>query len=366
MRYDRFTKEQVIFLTFASGCTNMGFNGTWIANLSGRSGWVAIFVGTLLTIPFVMAALYLSKKCPEHNIFEIIRSSFGKCTYVIIVIINAIINIILATIVLNFFTGMVKTYFLQMTPTWVIMLCVIIMAFLFVNNKILLFGRTVELLTVWYVINYFTGFSVGLIKEFRFENIFPVFDTTILKFGKAVFFSLGSASAITLFVLVMVGHMLQADSNKKNVIKGIVFWAFILSLAVFIMQGISGTELVGKVSFAGVEISRAIYFGDFIRGLELFILATYELICIVGISLYLYCTWIPIKKLFKEKYSIILLIIISIAILVPSIKLSSYNRALFISFFMDYYVILPFVAVILIMAFIGIHIMKKNSGSDNL
>ncbi len=342
----------------------MGFNGTWVAHLAGRSGWITSIIGPLLTIPFVIAVLHLSKNYPEHNIFEIINISFGKPFYIIIVIINGIINIILGVIVLNFFTEMVKTYFLPTTPVWVIMLSIVIIAFLFVNNKIMLFGRTVELLTVWYIINYFTGFSFSFFKEFHFKNIYPIFDTSILKFGNSLFFSLGSASAIILFILVMTEHMPETDGNRKGIIKGIGFWAFILSLAVFIMQGISGTELLENVSFAGVEISRAIYFGDYIRGLELFILATYQLICTTGIALYLYCTWIPIKKLIKEKYSTILLILISIAILVFAVKLNSYNKAFYLSLFMDYYVLLPFVVIVLIMAFVGMHIMKKGNGSD--
>lgn len=364
MKYDKFTREQIIYLTFASGCSIMGFNGTWVAYLAGRSGWVASIIGIILTIPFIIFILYLSNNYPEHNVFEIINISFGKPAYIIIVAINAIINITLGIIDLNFFTEMIKTYFLQMTPAWVIMLLVIIMAFLFVNNKIMLFGRAVELLTIWYIINYFTGFSFGLIKEFDFKNIYPIFDISILKFGGAVFFAFASASTIILFALVMVEHMPQTDDNRKSIIKGIGFWAFIFSLAVFIMQGISGAELLGKVSYAGVEISRAIYFGDFIRGLELFILATYQLICTVGVTLYLYCTWVPIKKLFKEKYSIILLIIISIAMLILSVKLNSYNKAFFISIFMDYYILLPFIVIVLIIAFIGVHRMKKNNGSD--
>lgn len=364
MKYDKFTREQIIFLTFASGCSVMGFNGTWVAYLAGRSGGFASIIGIILTIPFIVFALYLSSSYPEHSVFEIIDISFGKPVYIIIVAINAIINIILGIVVLNLFTQMIKTYFLQMTPAWAIMLMVIIMAFLFVNNKIMLLGRTVELLTVWYIINYFTGFTFGLIKEFDFKNIYPIFDTTMLKFGGAVFFSLGAASTIILFVLVMVKHIPQTKDNRKSIIKGIGFWAFIFSLAVFIMQGISGAELLGRVSYAGVEISRAIYFGDFIRGLELFILATYQLICTIGVTIYLYCAWIPVKKLFKEKYSVILIVLISIVMLVPAVKLNSYNKAFFISLFMNYYIVLPFVVIVLIIAFIGVHKMKKNNGSD--
>lgn len=364
MRYDRFTREQIVFITFASGCSNMAYNFIWAVYLAGRSGWVALCIGINLTIPFVIAMLYLSKRYPECNIFDIININFGKPLYIIIVIINAIINIVCGVTILNFLTGAVKVYFLQLTPVWVIMLFAVIMAFLFANNKILLFGRTIELLTIWYVLNYFAGFSLGFVKEFQFNNIYPIFDTTLLKFGEAVVFSLGSASEILLFSAVMVGHLPQTDGNRRSIIKGIMLWSFILPLAAVIMIGISGSELLLRTGLVGIEISRAIYFGDFFRGLELFILSTYQLISILKLSIYLYCTWIPLKKLLKEKYSFIVLLLISLIMIIPSIRLNSYNKAFFTSLFMDYYIILPFVLIVLIIAFLGIYIKKKSYGSD--
>lgn len=344
----------------------MAFNFTWAVYLCGRSGWIALAIGILLTIPFIITILYLSKKYPENTIFDIISIKFGKPLYIILIIFNTLINIILAVTILNLLCGIVKVYFLLLMPVWVIMLLNITIAFLFVNNKPLLFGRTVELLAIWFVINYFAGFSLSFVKEFDFKNIYPIFDTTLSKFGEGVFFSFCSASEIILFIIVMVGNMPQTNGNKKSILKGIMLWASVLTLAVFIMQGISGTEILLRTSSVGVEVSRSIYFGDFLRGLELFILATYQLICILKLSIYLYCSWIPIKKILHEKYSFITLFLVSLIILVLSIKLNSTNKAFFISIFMDYYIISPFTLIVLIIAFLGTLLMKKSNGSDCL
>ena len=364
MRYDKFTREQIVFLIFASGCSNMAFNFIWAVYLAGRSGWVAIAIGILLTIPPAKAILKLSSRYPDCNIFDIIKISCGKFIYTIFIIINAAVNIILAVIILNFITGTVKVYFLQFTPAWVIMIFTLVMAFLFVNNKTLLFGRAIELLTIWYVLNFFAGFSLGFVKEFDLKNIFPIFDTTLMKFGQAVFFSFCSASEILLLTIVLIGHLPQTAGNKRSIIMGISLWSFILALAAFIMQGISGIELLMRTASVGVEISRAIYIGDFFRGLELFILATYILISTLRLSLYLYCTWIPFKNSFNRRYSFTILLLISLIIIIPSIRLDSYNTAFFASLFMDYYVILPFVLFVIIIAFLGAGFKKKNTGSD--
>lgn len=344
----------------------MGFNYAWIIYLCGRSGWFAGFLGILLTIPFILAILLLSKKYPENNIFDIIYINFGKSIYIIMIIINMIINIALAVVILNLLWGLVKVYFLLLTPVWVIMLINVTMAFLFVNNKPLLFGRTIELLTIWYIINYFTGFSLGFVKEFDLKNIYPIFDTTLIKFGEGVLFSLCSASEIMLSILVMTGNMPQTNDTKKSILKGILLWSLILPLAVFIMQGISGPEIFLRTASVGVEVSRYIYFGDFLRGLELFILATYQLICILKLSIYFYCVWIPIRKILHDKYSFTILLLISLIVLVLSAKLNSVNKAFFISIFMYSYIVLPFTLIVLIIAYLGTLIIKKNKGSDPL
>lgn len=359
-----FTREQIVFLTFASGCSNMAFNFIWAVYLAGRSGWVALSIGILMTIPIVLVILRLSQNYPGCNMFDIININIGKPLCIILVAINAAINIVSAVTILNFLCGTVKVYFLQLTPVWVIIGCTLIMAFLFVNNKTLLFGRAVELFTVWYIINFFTGFSLGFVKEFEFKNIYPIFDTTLLKFGQAIYFSLSSASEILLLTVVMVGHMPQTDGNRRSIIKGICIWAFILPLAAFIMQGISGSELLLRTASVGVEISRAIFLGDYFRGLELFILATYILISTIRLSLYLYCTWTPIKRIFNEKYSIVLLFFISVLIIIPAVRLNSYNKAFFISIFINYYILLPFIVIVIIIALLGTYISKKSSGSD--
>ena len=58
MDYDKFTREQVLFITFIGICGNMSHTFTWSYYLAERSGWVVFGIGILLQIPFVMGILY--------------------------------------------------------------------------------------------------------------------------------------------------------------------------------------------------------------------------------------------------------------------------------------------------------------------
>ncbi|MBV7271402.1 GerAB/ArcD/ProY family transporter [Clostridiaceae bacterium UIB06] len=362
MDYNKFTREQVLFLTFAAGCSNMAYTFTWAVYLSKRSSWIVLAIGIMMIIPFAVGILYLCKNYTGYTIFDIIDEGFGRLLYIMVILFYSLITIALGAYILNMFVGSVKVYFLPHTPSWILMLFLVFMSFLFVNNRTLLFGRAVELLTIWYIFNYFIGFSLSFVKEFKIENVIPIFDTTLSEFGEGIFFSMGAASEILLATMVMVAHIPAPYEHRKWIVRGITLWAFILALAVFIMQGISGYEMLSRTTEAGIGVSRAIYIGDFVRGLEVFILATYQLITILKISLYIYGIWIPIKKLFNQKYSTVILVVITLLIFIPSVWLNSSNSAYFFSIFASYFVILPFVIIVMLLAWLGIRIIKRRSG----
>jgi spore germination protein KB len=363
--YDKFTREQVLFITFIGICGNMSHTFAWSYYLAERSGWVVFGIGILLQIPFVLGILYICRNYTGYTIFDIIGESFGKFIYIIVVLIYSIITIALGTFMLNMFIESVKVYFLPLTPSWISMLFIVFMAALLVNNRTLLFGRVFELLSIWFIINYFVGFSFSFVKEFKIENVIPVFDIPLLKFGEGILFSMGNASELLLLIMVMVAHIPAAYEHRRWVIRGIIVCASILTVAIFIMEGISGYELLIRNGEPGIDVSRTIYIGDFIRGLEVFILATYQLITILKISLYIYGIWTPIKKLFNKKYSTILLFLIALLIFLPSAWLNSFNYAYFLSIFATSFIILPFVIIIMLLACLGIRIIKKRSGGDS-
>lgn len=364
MDYNKFTREQVLFLIFDAGCANMAYTLSWTAYLAERSSWVVSAIGILMMIPFAIGILYICKDYKDHTIFDVIEDGFGKFIYIIVVLVYSVITIALGTFMTNMFIGAVKIYFLQFTPSWILMLFIIFISALFVNNRTLLFGRVAELLTAWYILNYFIGFSLSFVKEFKTENMIPMFDVTLLKFSEGVLFSMGAASEILMAVMVMAKHIPEPYAHRRWVVRGMVFWASILSLAMIMMQGTSGYELLQRTAEAGVGISRSIYIGDFVRGLEVFILATYQLITILKISIYIYGIWIPVKKIFNEKYSTIILFLIALLIFLPSVWLNSSNDAYFLSIFTTSFIAFPFSIIIMLLAYLGMRIIKKRSSDD--
>lgn len=364
MDNNKFTREQVFILTYVGGCGNMVYTFTWNIYLTGRSQWITAAIGILLTIPIYISIAQVCSKYPGYTIFDIIEAGLGKIVTLLLFIGYSIINIALGVFQINMFTGSVKMYFLQLTPTWIIMLFVVFLGTLYVNNSISLFGRTIEILTILYILNYFIGFFMSFTKGFYMENITPIFDTTLLKFCEGTFFSLGATSENLILIFVMVSHIPNLNKHKKWVVKGICFWCFILSLAVFLLQGISGCESLLRISSAGIGISIILFWGDYIRGLEVFILVTYQIMVIVKIAVYIYAIWIPIQKRIKQRYSRFLPPIIALFMFISSIMLNSLNKAYFLSVYSSYFILLPFIVIVIFFAYLSNFVLKKRAGSD--
>ncbi|KZL90778.1 hypothetical protein [Clostridium magnum] len=83
MDYNKFTREQVLFLIFDAGCANMAYTLSWTAYLAERSSWVVSAIGILMMIPFAIGILYICKDYKDHTIFDVIEDGFGKFIYIL-------------------------------------------------------------------------------------------------------------------------------------------------------------------------------------------------------------------------------------------------------------------------------------------
>ncbi len=360
---DKLTREMVFFLIFIGTIGNIVYTHTWIDNFTNRSAWLASFAGILCLIPFALWILYLGKLCPEANVFEMVDSSLGKIVSAIICVPFILLNAVVAVTHLNMYTELVKVYFLPNTPTWLIILLLILMSMMFINSGLTTFTRLVEILTVVGLLNYFASFIFVFPNNFNIPYILPIFDKTWLGFLKGIIFITGEASELLLLLMVIVRFIPDPFKHHKWVTYGIVMSGLIFSMAILVIIAMMSPELAKRIAFGGVNAAKMLQIGDYIRGLEVFIFGTYNFIAVGKVSICLYCSWIAMQKIFGSNKKKLQLYIASLLFIVPSVMLSSYNKAYFIGVFMGRYVLLPFAVLILVLASISIMIKNRKTGS---
>lgn len=356
------TREQVIILTFLALTGNMVYTHTWISEDAGRASWLASFLGVLLVIPFAMWIFHLGKYLPQGTVFDILQKGVGRVMTAPFILLFTIINIVLAVVQLNLFTQMINVFFLQLTPSWVIMSVLVLMSTLFMLGGINTFGRLVEILAVVGLFNFFAAFIFAP-KLFRIEHIIPIFDTSVIGFAKGTYFIAGGVAEGLLLLMIIICYINKPNEHHSWAIKGIILSALVIGAAIFIIIGIMSLELSKRIAYGGVNPAVIIQVGEFVQGLEVFIFGAYQFIAIGKITISIYIAWKAGQTLTNAKLPLIQLVIIAGLILYASIWLNSYNKAYFISVFLAKYILLPYTFAILLFATLSVLIIKHKAGS---
>jgi len=356
------TREQFVGFTFIGIIGNVVYVHTMIDVLVDRAAWLAGLLGISLLFPFVLWILYIAKTFPGGTLFDILEKGVGKFLCFLISIVYILINISIAATHLNMFTQMLNVFFLPNTPTYIIMLFLILIAVLIVKSEITTIGRLVEILVLMALTFYVSCFLFSF-KELHFKYIYPIFDTSFLEFVEGCIFITGVTSEYLLLLMVLVGFIPAPHTCYKWAIVGIYSSAVIFSLATLIIIAMLSPELAARIAFGGVNAAKRIQIGRFIQGLELFVYVTYQFIAIGKVCLCLYCAWASAKKIFKCKKERVLIFIMAMLIFIPSLWLNSYNKAYFLAVKLSY-IILPFSILVLILASISSAVIKnKKIGS---
>lgn len=366
---DKLTLGQVSFLMYASAAGNIIYTFTFITSVTGRAFWIATFIGVLLNIPLVFWALYLGRQLQSGTIFDLLEEGLGKIITKLLIIIYFIINVAAASCMLSMFTQTVKVYFLQNTPSFIILLFLVFMCTVFVNSGLKNFARLIQILTVLYMANYFFGFFLSFFGFFKPEYVFPVFDSSILELAKGALITAEISTESLLCLMIILGAVPQDKKKYLSAAKGLITWSVLLSFAIFIMEGDIGHELLARVAQAGITVSRIIQIQNFIRGLEILLLMTYQYFAIVKTTIFLYSCEISSQKLFNvkngKKSSKFFLILSAASIYAVSFYVDSFNGGYFYSIDLGCYVIFPFVILILILASVCTVIKKVKSRGVN-
>ncbi|AOY77916.1 GerAB/ArcD/ProY family transporter [Clostridium formicaceticum] len=355
----KLTKEQIIFLCFIGVIGNVVYSHTWIDDYADRAAWVASLLGALFTIPFAVWIFYLGKFYPGNTIFDILERGLGKFLAKFLSILFIFINIAVAVAHLNMFTQMLNVFFLQFTPVWATMLLLVFLGVIFSYGGIQSFARLAEILAVLGVLNYFAAFVFAFPKFFKIEYVVPIFNMPFAGFLKGTLFIIGAAAECLLILMILVRFVPDPAKHCMWVVKGIALSAVVISSAIFVIIGVMSPELAKGVAFGGVNAARIIKIGDFLQGLEIFIFASYQIIAVGKVTLSMYCAWTSAKKIYNKK-PLLLLVITALMIFIPSVGLSSYNKAYFLAVMLANYVILPFSVFVLLLASISIFRTKSS------
>lgn len=348
LQKQKISSLQAIFLTFASAYGGVFFYHSYITSLAGRSAWIAEFLSGFIDIGFALWVLSVAKKYPGKNIFQIVEMFGGKWLSTIFVIFFVGLNIVLSSLLLMMCGGLVKTLVLHNTPMWVPMFLMIFLSFLIAGSGIENLARlSVTLEIVLFGLMFIPVLLIGVITQFDASNIFPMWDSAVPSFLKAVLLAGGGHSEVILFLFIMVESLYRPGKQYSSLTAGLlVSVVFMPGMASLLFSAAISPEEASRIAFAGVNIAFSITIGKFIQGLEIFIFIPYVIITILKLSGNFYSSWVASETMNKRS-SKVLIIIITIATFIISLNLRSFNQAFYYYMLVIQYCTYPFYIVVL-------------------
>jgi spore germination protein KB len=342
MQKQKISSLQAIFLTFASAYGGVFIYHSYITRLAGRSAWIAEFVSGFINIALALWVLSVAKKYPGKNMFQILQLLGGKWLSSIFVIVYVGLNIVLSALLLMLCGGLVKTFVLHNTPMWVPMLLMLLLSYLIAGSGIENLARLSASLEIVVLGIFVLTLVISVITQFNASNILPILDSDVSSFLKAVLLAGGGHSEVILFMFIMIESLYHPGKQMVSLTVGLLISVVVMpGAAVFLFSAAISPEEASRISFAGVNIASSITIGNFIQGLEIFILITYVVITVLKLAGNLYSSWVASESIVK-KNTRVLIMIITLVTFILTLNIRSFNQAFYDYILVIQYCVYPF------------------------
>lgn len=353
----------VCFLIAASAFGGIVYLHATILRICQRQAWIAEGVGGLLLIPLGWWILYIASKYPQKTIFEVVEITSGKLIARVFSMLYVGILLILSALVLRQFSTMIQMYFLHTTPIILVMITILLVSSVIASDGIESLARTnVISILIAYPI-FYIGQGFGLIRKFEWANIFPILEKSFLSFLEGTYLSTGLLSEAILFMLIMMASIHRPSKSYRGIFYGmLVFLVFVPASVILISVGVLGPEEASHIAFAGINVAQTISAGRFIQGMESFIITTYQVIVITKLAINFFAVSDTLAYAISKRDTFkFLLFLVALSVLFLCIYTGSYNEANMYYLFIVRYVILPFIFVILSVAWIGTLLRRRGN-----
>ncbi|KQL46200.1 spore gernimation protein [Brevibacillus choshinensis] len=252
-----------------------------LAESAGTDGWISILIGWAIANAASLIIIQVMKRHPEATIIEIVTFYFGRWIGGGITVLIALYFIVAAIIVLFSAISLLKVWVLTHTPTYVIVILLMIPTYLILHSNLRVLGRYNEL--VFYLSLWMPFLLAMTLRESHLIHLLPV-----LKDGWMKVLLTAKSTVLSFFGFETAFFLYPFLQKKQAASIGIVI-ANTLSMLVFLF-----VTLVAFAYFSPDEIT--LYTWPTLSLLKVIEIRFLERVDIVFLSVYMFMlstTWIP-------------------------------------------------------------------------
>lgn len=282
-----------------------------LVGIAKQDAWISAAVGGVYPLYVIFIAIYISKKKPKNNIFEISKEYFGKY-------LGNILNMLFLLSILSYLpsslsqiTIVIKTYASTFVPNIKVYIAILGMGIYCACKGLKTIRRMCSI--NFYILLIIIIISLGIFTQGSFLNLKPVLKTDFKDLFKASYCSIYDYSCIEIIFLLY--PFIDDVSKVKNAgLKAIAFVSFTYTYIVFISIYYLGIDIIPKTYWAFFSVTEEIKFMDIanFRFLFLFFLI---FIALKSISVFYYFILLSIENIIKIKRKDIVLSLVSVVLI---------------------------------------------------
>ncbi|WP_176461734.1 GerAB/ArcD/ProY family transporter [Anaeromicrobium sediminis] len=321
--------------------------------------WIAIILGIIISIPFMLMFSRLHRLYPNKDLFDINEDVFGK---ILGKIISFLMFYYVATnmmSVMYVFNDFIVSVSLLKTPKGVTYMSLTLLCIWVVKEGIEVMAKWTEIILPIILITLFVG-VVLLIPQMRLVNMQPFFTEKIGAIMEgSIFTFLFPLSETIAFTMIFTGLKKQGSFNRLYLI-GLIFGGGLILILVLTEVLVLGVNDTLSFYFPGYNTFTRVNIGVLLQRLEIISGATFLLGGFIKISVLLMAVSRGVAKVFN--FNDYRFIVTPTALIISNVSYFFYESTMFmfewISDFWGYFAF-PFEFVMPIVIWIGAEVRKK-------
>lgn len=293
-----------------------------LAEIAGTDGWMGIIIGWIVSLVASLVIIQVMKRHPDQNLIDLLQHYFGKWIGKVITLVIVMYMICLAYFVMQRMALHVKSWVLQPTPIYVLLILFAIPSYLIIRGGVQTIGRYAELvffMSLWLLIVFLMPLG-----DSHWIHLLPLFKEGI----QPVLLS-ASSSVLSFFGFEIAFFLYPYLQNKQRASIGIVF-ANSLTMLVYLYVTIVcfvyfSPDQITQLYEPTLSILKVIEF-EFIERFDIILLTFYIIVVSKVWAPYLLFSVTSIVQVFgKKNYTPLLLMVFLIFVLVTYFLNLSFN-----------------------------------------
>ncbi|MDZ5474040.1 endospore germination permease [Bacillus sp. 31A1R] len=269
-----------------------------------QDAWIAECIGTVCGVGITGFYVYILKKLPGKNLFEILIFTFGKWIGRAVIFLYIVYFFYIAARVLRDFCELMSSTIFEKTPIEVIALTMMMVIVYMIYLGLEVMGRTSEIF-IPYIFSFalIIGLLVFLTGEIEFNNLLPIFGEGFGPILKVVFpgfitFPYGEMIAFTLIIPYATKF---ANAGKTSMI-AVLASGITLVYTMILQLTTLGPEMRERANFPTLSAAREISLLDFIERVDLVVVFIVMFGIIVKVSVFFFGGLKGLEIIFNRPY----------------------------------------------------------------